>query len=769
MRKLLDRRVPQIVGAYLATSWVLLEFTDWAVGQYALSPALTNFVVTTLLLLLPTVVVLAWRHGAPGEDRWTRKDAVVAGLNLVVAAGVLVLGFGNQELGAAATVQLLEDDAGNTVERVIPKAAFRRDVMVWDFDNESGDPDLDWLRSGLWLGLVSDLSQDLFVTPVDIFEPRVREPLGEAGFDLPYDIPLALKRQLSEARGVGHFLVGELSPRDGDTLVVTTRLYETRNAREIAARTYRGSDPLEIVDRMSVDVRRDLGIPEWQIEESVDLPAAEILTDSPEAFRAFSDYRAAMYQNRLPRAREAAAAATEIDPEFASAHGASASAALLLGDQAAAQAGIAEALRLAYRLPERSRLLLQMLDQMLFRMDPAGALQTGSYWAELYPQDRQVRELLAATYGMQGNADGQITQYRALLALDSTDVQSLQAIAAAFGGKREYDSALVYYSRLADLQPTDTQTRLDIAGTQTSLLKFDEAREALEEARVAAPGDPEVLNRLARLDMQLGDYDGAGRKIEEMSALARTPQEHDLVAGVEETYFDNLGQYDGLRAAYGRRLEAIGAYLPPISSVQAVLNSEALTYSVDWGREAFALRQIDSLRASVDEPWSLVPAVPAVQIQLDRGDVAAASDALEDLRRLNAAFGDAPGRRARIHWVEGRIEHLEDGDCERALASYQEARELRPQSSLYRGWLASCQTSLDRLTEAGNEVAWLLERFPGSAKVRLVAARLYAAEGRMADAIAEVETALGYWSEADPEYRPALEARALLKELQAAE
>lgn len=768
MRKLLDRRVPQIVGAYLATSWVLLEFTDWAVGQYTLSPALTNFVVATLLLLLPTVVVLAWRHGAPGDDGWTRTDGVVAVLNLVVAAGVLVLGFGNQELGAAATVQLLEDDAGNTVERVIPKAAFRRDIVVWDFDNESGDPDLDWLRSGLWLGLVSDLSQDLFVTPVDVSEPRVREPLGEAGFDVPYDVPLALKRQLSQARGVGHFLAGELSGRDGDTLVVSTRLYETRNAREVAARTYRGTDPLEMVDRMSLDVRRDLGIPEWQIVESVDLPAAEILTDSPEAFRAFSDYRDAMYQNQIPRARQAAADATEIDPEFATAHGASASAALLLGDQAAARDGIAEALRLAYRLPERSRLLLQMLDQMLFRMDPAGALQTGSYWTELYPQDQQARQLLAATYGMQGNTDGQITQYRALLALDSTDVQSFAAIAGAFAGKREYDSALVYYTRLADLQPTDTQTRLDIAGTQTSLMQFDRARQTLEEARVAAPGDPEVLNRLARLDMRLGDYEGAGRQIEDMSALVRTPQERDLIAGVEETYFANLGQYAGLRAAYDRRLEAIVEYMPPISSVQAVLNSEALSNSVDWGREAFALRQIDSLRASVDEPWSLVPAVPAVQIHLDREDIAEASESLDALRRLNEAFGGAPAREARIRWVEGRIAWLEDGDCRRALSSYQQARELLPQSSLYRGWLAGCLTSLDRLDEAGAEVAWLLERFPGSAKVRIVAARLYAAEGRTTEAIAEVETALDTWSEADPDYRPAAEARALLEELRSA-
>ncbi len=670
MRQLLNRRVPQIAGAYLAASWILLEFTDWAVGQYALSPALTNFVVTTLLLLLPTVLVLAWRHGAPGEDGWTKTDAAVIGLNLVAAGGILMLAFSGQELGAATTVRLLEDDDGNTVERVIPKAAFRRDVLVWDFDNESGDPELDWLRSGLWMGLVTDLYQDLFVIPVDVQNPRmarrVREPLNEAGFELPYGVPLVLKRELSEAAGVGHFLEGELLERDGETLVVRTRLYETRNAREVAARTYRGTDPLEMADRISVDVRRDLGIPNWQIEESMDLPAAEILTDSPEAFRVFSESRAAMFRNQPAEARAAADSATAIDQTFASAHGASASAALLMGDQAAARDGIAEALRHAYRLPERSRLLLQMVDRMIFRMDPAGALQTGNYWTELYPQDPLARQLLAQTHAMQGDIDGMITEYRALLALDSTDVQSLQEIAAGFRGKREYDSALVYYNRLADLQPRNVQTRLDIAATQTSLLQFGAAREELERARITAPEDPDVLGRLARIDMQQGRYEDAARRLEEMSALARTPQERDVVAGVEETYFYSLGQYGKLREAYRRRLAAMGQYQVPIQVVQTVIYSEVLIYAVDWGREAFALAQIDSIRAGVEEPWSLILEVPAVQIHLDRGDVESARESLAGLRGLGEAFGGAPGR-SRIRWVEGRIADLEDGNCRRAL------------------------------------------------------------------------------------------------------
>jgi tetratricopeptide (TPR) repeat protein len=720
-----------------------------------------------LLLLLPMVVVLAWRHGAPGEDRWTKMDAAVIGLSVVATAGILMLTFSGQELGAATTVRLLEDDDGNTVERVIPKAAFRRDVMVWDFDNESGDPELDWLRSGLWTGLVTDLYQDLFVSPVDIDESGQRERLNEAGFALPYGVPLALKRQLAEARGVGHFLEGELLEGDGDTLVVRTRLYETRNAREVASHTYRGTDPLEIVDRMSVDVRRDLGIPDWQIAESVDLPAAEMFTDSPEAFRVFAESRVAKLQNRLGEARSAADAATEIDPTFASAHAASASAALLLGDQAAARDGIAEALRHAYRLPERSTLLLQMLDRMLFRMDPAGALQTGRYWTELYPQDPMARRLLAAVYGMQGDTDGQIAQYRALLATDSSDVQSLQEIAGAFRGKQQYDSALAYYARLADLQPTDVRTRLDIAATRISLLEFDEAREGLERARITAPADPSVLDRLARLDMQLGRYEDAANHLEEMSALARTPRQRDLVAGAQASYFYNLGQVGRLLEAHGRRLEAVGEYLPPISAVLMLNTSEALTYAAEWGGEADALEQIDSLRASVEEPWSLAVDVAAVQVHLDRGDIESARESLAALRALSESFGEARVF-ARISWVEGRIAEQEDGNCRRALESYEAARALLPQAPVYRAWLAICRTSLERWEEAERDVVWLLERFPGSAMIRLIAARQHSDRGRTADAIAELESALDTWSGADADYQPARNARALLEELRAA-
>ncbi len=102
-RELLRRRVPQIVGAYLAGGWVLLEFTDWAVNRYVLSSHVTDFVVASWLLLLPAVAVLAWNHGSPGKDAWRRADTISVLLNLAVAGLILFGVFRGRDLGAATS------------------------------------------------------------------------------------------------------------------------------------------------------------------------------------------------------------------------------------------------------------------------------------------------------------------------------------------------------------------------------------------------------------------------------------------------------------------------------------------------------------------------------------------------------------------------------------------------------------------------------------------------------------------------------------------
>jgi tetratricopeptide (TPR) repeat protein len=709
------------------------------------------------------VIVLAWRHGAPGEDSWTKTDAALIGLNLVAAGGVLMIAFSGQELGAATTVRLLEDDQGNTVERVIPKAAFRRDVLLYPFDNESGDPDLDYLRIS---PVAWDLEQDMFVTVVSFEDTRIVEAIREAGFERNDRLPLSLKRQAAEQRNVGHFLEGTVR-RDADTLVIETRLYETPTARLVGNRTYRGTEPLEMTDRMSVDLRRDLGIPEWQIEEALDLPLEEILA-SPEAYRAINEGQELIRSNDMAGALAKYAEAAALDSTSPLAHFGMGSISMVLGDQEAAREWFAVASRYAYRLPERLQLYYRVFRHLQIEQDLEAAARTGRYWTELYPQDMMARGLLANIYARMGDSDGRIAQLKAALAIDPGEVDAMRELAFAFRSMQQHDSALVYFRRLRDQRPNEVQGYLDVASTLRSQWDYAGERDELERALVAVPDAPEVLDRLARLDIQDGLYDDAARRVELVGDRARTAEERITAAALEEWFHYSRGQFNRLEDAYRSRLAANLEIANFLRVVYVTGRSETIYAAADGGREAiaFALAQVDSLQGSVDPPWSQSIERWAVQIHLDLGDIDAARASLAGMREWEAARGPTPARTSHAAWVEGRIAELEDGDCERALASYEDALEILPRTEQYLLWRASCLRKLERWDDAEEGITALLEPNPGNAKYRLEAARLFAAQGRSSEAIAQLEAAMDIWSEADPEFRPAQAARALVEELQ---
>lgn len=763
MRKLMERRVPQILGLYVAAGWGFVQFVDWAVHQYALSPDLVNFVAVLLLLLLPSVLWLAWRHGAPGRDGWRAVDGGVVAGNLVAAAGTLILAFAGRELGAATTVRLLEDDQGNVVERVVPRAAFRKSVLVFAFDNASADPERDWLGGALEAGLFIDLEQDPFVTPFGDYWPTVRDLLQEAGVAPNAPVPLPLKRQAAELLGVEHFMDGEFRSR-GDTLVLTTRLYRTVTGRQVVDRTYRGEGPLPIIDRVSVDLRLDLGIPDWQVEEAVDLPAAELLTRSPEALQALSEAERAFNTNDWSRVREAAERAAELDSTAALAHLMAGQSALMMGDRAGAAPHLEAASRFDWRLPESMKLMHRMFTQAMFQGDFDAAAQTGSYWAEVYPEDIKARRLLAFIYSRTGDREAHIRQLRALLSIDPTDPLAAQQLASAYRLVGRFDSALVVLRRAAERVPSNVQHRIDIANTLRAVGDPAGAREELEAARVAAPGDVDVLYSLARLDLETGRIREAEQAVEEAGPLLRADEDRYRFVGLEESIAHTRGQFERLEALYWERLRLAEATRPLVNVVAVMPNSEVMLFAAQAGREEFALRQLDSLRSLIDAPQSHSVDEATVRIHIERGELEALRDATARLAELRDASGGNPYR-SYVTWAEAWIAELEDGNCERALADYEEALRRSPRNRYYRQDRARCLRELGRLEEAGADIEWLLDLRSGYPEYRVEAARYFLARGEREIALAHLDAALETWAEADPEFLPAHEARALREQI----
>ena len=285
LKDLVQRRVPQILGLYFAAGWAVLEVTDYIVNRYVLSPHLTDFALMTWALMLPTVIMLAYFHGRPGKDEWTMAEKIGIPVNVLLAGVVLVTTFSGRELGAATAEVTVEDETGQMIERVVPKGALRERLALYYFENLTGDTALDWLQYAIPIGVQHDLLQDIFVDARSSY-PYFNERLAEEGYAGGVVLPLALRRDIAEELHLEHFVSGTVTGSEAEP-TVTVQLYDVRRGKLIQEREYSASDLFKLIDEISVQLKRDVGVPEQHIEDGKDLPFSEMATSSLPAYRNF--------------------------------------------------------------------------------------------------------------------------------------------------------------------------------------------------------------------------------------------------------------------------------------------------------------------------------------------------------------------------------------------------------------------------------------------------------------------------------------------------
>ena len=184
----MNRLVPNILVFYFSAGWGILQFVDWSVNRYILSPYLVDFTLTSILSLIPSILILAYFHGAPGKDGWNNIEKIGIPVNVLASLIILFMFFSAEDLGAATETVYVQDENGNKIERIIPKANFRKNLAIFNFKNNIEKPELDWLGIGVNQGINSDISQDMFVNS----HPGIFEKLYEKGFHDKNSIPLCL-------------------------------------------------------------------------------------------------------------------------------------------------------------------------------------------------------------------------------------------------------------------------------------------------------------------------------------------------------------------------------------------------------------------------------------------------------------------------------------------------------------------------------------------------------------------------------------------------
>ena len=93
IKALLKRRVPHIIGSYFVASITMILFLDWLKINYGLPKDYITLALFGAIAILPSVIILAYFHGAPGKDEWTIIEKIGVPINIIFIFSMLLIGY----------------------------------------------------------------------------------------------------------------------------------------------------------------------------------------------------------------------------------------------------------------------------------------------------------------------------------------------------------------------------------------------------------------------------------------------------------------------------------------------------------------------------------------------------------------------------------------------------------------------------------------------------------------------------------------------------
>jgi len=203
-------------------------------------------------------------------------------------------------------------------------------VAVLYFENQTGDPSLDWMRTGLTDMMVTDLSQspDIEVLGTD----RVFQILEELNRADDKVISADVVQQIAKRAGVDRVLVGSFV-KAGDTIRISARLQEADTGKIVTAERVEGvgeSSLFSLVDELTRRIKSQMSLlasaarptgllerPGAAPEVGLDRGVTDITTSSIEAYRYYAEginlHERFLENQAVPLLEKA----VELDPTFA--------------------------------------------------------------------------------------------------------------------------------------------------------------------------------------------------------------------------------------------------------------------------------------------------------------------------------------------------------------------------------------------------------------------------------------------------------------------
>ena len=766
LAELIHRRVPHVAAIYVGGTWTCIEIVQWAVDRFVLSPHLVEVALFGLLLMLPSVLLLAYEYGAPGPDPWSRLGLIGSGANLLVTTALLTLLYGGEDLGSAQQTVTVAGLSGETAQRTVPKNEFRKRVGLFYFNAE---PDsLAALQRVVPYALESDLAQDLFVTTYTPAHLALR--LRESGIEDLTDVPLALRRDIAQEYELPFLVSGTVERTDGPHRL-TTVLRSTSDLEVVAERTFEGASLLSLIDQASVQLREDLDVPSAHIEATTDLPVSEITTTSLPALKEYAmGYDAISVQTDFTTGLRRIEAAVEKDPTFALAHMIRMYGYAMTGQFSKVASARQAAQQHKYRLVEPLRYSLRT-SSLIASQEVEAAQEAVEQWATLYPNDVMAWTNLAQIQQLRGEPVEAARSLRQVVDLDPGQVKLRLQIAALLTRAGEYDEAIEDLTAYTKAFPSRAEGYTRLGEAHAAEGNPERALDAHRKALQQGPNDPTVLRRLGNAYQRMGEFEEAETHLRQALRQAESPEQVETAYLELTQYFRERGQTGAFRTYVDSLFETADSYMP--QHVTLMRKASMAPHLYRYGDRDRALRIVEEAKAVIDRGGDRSVDPAALHLAIARtytetGDLEKAASHIEEADRLFEAYGfTGLSQRFSIHHARGRLLQAQ-GNLQEAIAAYARDIDGDPADTGSRYRIAVIYHEIGRTNEAERYFERVLGRSPAHPRANAAYAALLHDTGRHGEARIHLDRALAAWEKADPDYQPARTARSLRDSLRLA-
>ena len=752
---------------------MLIEILDRLVERYLLSPYLTDVIFWGLFSLIPAVMLIAWTHGRPGKDKATRAEKVGVPINLIATLGLLITVFGGKDLDQAAKQITVSNELGQQETHIIPSESFRRRMAVFFWENESGNPDLDWLQYGVTELLVQDLQQNPFVlanSPWNNFSNGSYTRMRKAGFNDGLGVPRSLMREIAFDANRQYFVEGSFN-KIADEFIITARIWDSQTLEQVDELISRNWDIYAAIDELSKDVRRALEVPESGGRIAEDLPLAETYGESEEALKAYIEgLNARLFENDFEKSNAFFDRAISIDANFVLGWFVKAVNMIESGNLPAAQEALAAAQNLDYRLPEQDRAQLKAMSYRL-RGEHEKLMAFLRLRVKIY-DDASSHTTLATILMVSGELQEAKSEFLSALERDNLNAGVLLQLSALERATGDMEAAVDYARQYQQQKPEDIEANILLGDLLRDNGEFDDAEKHYQQAQILENDPVQPTLRLSLLAARKGDIRTATNLLSEAQSFAQTPQDEIAVRQEAAMLEFRLGRVrEAIRLTYERE-EFVRQTQAPFAIALGIY-APMVGFHLELDETTAAREALATALAMLQAPMDQFLAFSEAQILAREGDFAAAEASVErgidviDRFKLKVMEFQVSITRA---WIA-----QERGDNAAMADHYITALDLIEHSvmanelhiavpRIYAG-LAVGQVRSDQLDAAERSIAAGFRLDPSEPVLWLVKARLQQAQDMPQLALASVNYALAIWKDADTDYIMAGRAKALAAEL----